>query len=144
MNNIISKPQLRQDWIFDLLLKKPTITFLECFREYEVTFSKTEQTFSKDWKIAKGKQGDHLKAIQSKKLEVMTDLELKTAEDGILDKMATLRILSDIIKSDTEATGDKIRAVDVSNRMQGFYELDNEQNKAQQLIWVENKNYKTD
>lgn len=141
---IQSKPQVRQQWILEKLMQEPTVTFLNLFREYEVKFTKTQQTFSKDWKIAKEQHSEHQKTIIEKKMDTITDLELKATEQGILDKLGNMKILSEIIQSTGEQTADRIRAVDVLNRMQGNYSADNEQSSAKTLVWVENKNYKTD
>ncbi|WP_312084462.1 hypothetical protein [Epilithonimonas hominis] len=141
---IQSKPQVRQQWILEKLMVEPTVTFLNLFREYEVKFSKTEQTFSKDWKIAKEQHSEYQKTIIEKKMDAITDLELKATEQGILDKLGNMKILSEIIQDTGEQTADRIRAVDVLNRMQGNYSIDNEQSSAKTIVWNEIKNYKTD
>lgn len=141
---IQSKPQVRQQWILEKLMQEPTVTFLNLFREYEVKFTKTQQTFSKDWKKAKESHSEYQKTIIEKKMDTITDLELKATEQGILDKLGNMKILSEIIQSAGEQTADRIRAVDVLNRMQGNYSADNEQSAVKTLVWNEIKNYKND
>lgn len=138
---IQSKPQVRQQWILEKLMQDPTFTFLNLFREYEVKFTKTQQTFSKDWKIAKEQHSTHQKTLIDKKMDSITDLELKAVEQGILDKLGNMKILSEIIKNGEEQTADRIRAIDVLNRMQGNYSADNEQSASKTLIWNEIKKY---
>ena len=49
MNNT---PKNRQQWMLEELKKSPLLSFGEMFSKYSAKFSKTEKTFSKDWKQA--------------------------------------------------------------------------------------------
>lgn len=142
MNQKILKPsEAREQWVFDELIKNPALGFVECFGNYGVKFGKSEPTFRNEWKQAKERHLQYITDMNAKKMEVITKTELKAAEMGILDKLGNMKILSEIITNQEEQTADRIRAVDVLNRMQGNYAADNEQSANKTVIWNEIKKY---
>ena len=142
MEQKILKPrEAREQWIFEELTKNPALGFVECFGNYGAMFGKSEPTFRNEWKQAKQRHSKHITAINEQKLDVITQTELKATEMGILDKLGNMKILSEIITNKEEQTADRIRAVDVLNRMQGNYSADNEQSASKTIIWNEIKKY---
>jgi hypothetical protein len=89
----MSKPAERQQWILEQLEQQPLLTFGDCFSRYSVKFSKTQRTFSKDWKTAKAKQ-DELQAAKAKAIEAeIVQGAVQAVKKGIGDKTDRLLIL---------------------------------------------------
>ena len=57
----------------------------------------------------------------SKVLARLTELRQELATPAIMSAQKRLEWLTGIIQSEDEATGDKLRAVDIMNKMQGEY-----------------------
>ena len=57
----------------------------------------------------------------SKVLARLTELRQELATPAIMSAQKRLEWLTGVIQSDDESTGDKLRAVDIMNKMQGEY-----------------------
>lgn len=82
MNN----PQNRQQWIYEQLETDGGLTFSECFSRYLVKFSKTEQTFSKDWNKAQQRYRELQQAKERAITEAMVGEAVKAAQNGLKSK----------------------------------------------------------
>ncbi len=126
MNN----SKTRQQWIYDLLIGEPTLSFGDCFSKYSAKFSKSQKTFSKDWKIARQRFSEYQKTIESEKLKVSIETEKEAVKKNILTKHACMEILSKIakgvaIKVDNKTvmpkTIDRIKAISELAKYEGWY-----------------------
>jgi sulfate adenylyltransferase subunit 1 (EFTu-like GTPase family) len=91
MNN----PATRQEWILEQLTERPTLSFGDCFSEYLVKYSKTEQTFAKDWNNSKERHTERQQAINAAKEVAIIKEEVKAAKNGLKSKHERLMILQD-------------------------------------------------
>lgn len=88
MNN----PKTRQEWILDELRTQPTISFSEVFSKYSVEFSKSEKTFSKDWKVAVAQLQDYQNALKKEKEAISIKEDVKLFKEGLKTKSERLLI----------------------------------------------------
>lgn len=112
MNN----PATRQEWILEQLTERPTLSFGECFSEYLVKYSKTEQTFAKDWNKATEQHRERQQAINAAKEAAIISKEVEAAKNGLKSKHERLINLQD----QAEATLNELKAGKVKEtKMQG-------------------------
>jgi len=82
----MNTPTARQQWIFEQLESNDGLTFGECFSKYLVKYSKTEQTFAKDWNKATIRH----KALQQAKEKAISDTmvgeAVQAAQNGLKSK----------------------------------------------------------
>lgn len=91
-------PKNRQQWILEELKKSPLLSFGECFSKYSVKFSKSEKTFSKDWKKAKSGLETYQKKANEAKERVSIELEKKAVKQGLKTKFDRLIILQNQVE----------------------------------------------
>ena len=85
-----NSPKERQQWIQDELRLNPVLSFKDCFSKYLVRFSKTEVTFSKDWKTAQTTHKDYQTKLNNAKDEVSIGMELESLKSGLKSKLDRL------------------------------------------------------
>ena len=88
MNN----PKIRQAWIHGELLALPNQSYSEVFRNYSVKFSKSEKTFSKDWKAANVVIEKYRETLQKEKEAISIKEDVKLFKEGLKTKAERLLI----------------------------------------------------
>ena len=88
MNN----PKIRQAWIHGELLALPNQSYSEVFRNYSVKFSKSEKTFSKDWKAANVVIEKYRETLQKEKEAISIKEDVKLFKEGLKTKSERLLI----------------------------------------------------
>jgi predicted CopG family antitoxin len=104
MNN----PKQRQQWIYEELVKLPNTSFSDLFSIYYEKFSKSEVTFSKDWKKATEKIKQYQQAINNAKLEQSIETEKEAVKRNILTKLEAMEILTEIAQGKAKKIDGKI------------------------------------
>lgn len=94
---MLNTPKHRQAWILEALKKEPLLSFGECFSKYLAKFSKTEQTFSKDWKKAKVELKAYQNKLQAEKERVSIATEVEAVKQGLKTKIDRLFILQNLV-----------------------------------------------
>lgn len=92
-----NNPKERQQWIMDELKLNPILSFKDCFSKYLVMFSKTEVTFSKDWKTTQATHKDYQTKLNNAKDEVRIGMELESLKSGLKSKLDRLMFYQDQI-----------------------------------------------
>ncbi len=132
MNN----PKSRQQWVYDLLISEPTLSYGDCFTKYSLNFTKTKRTFAKDWKQAQARLKEYQKTINEEKLSECIEQEKKAVKRKILDKLGLMEFLSSVITDEGEKTNERIKAVGELCKMRGYYEPEKvEQTETQKIIF---------
>lgn len=88
MNN----PKTRQAWIHGELLTLPNQSYSEVFRNYSVKFSKSEKTFSKDWKAANVVIQKYRETLEKEKQSICLKEDVKLFKEGLKTKSERLLI----------------------------------------------------
>ncbi len=121
----MEKPQVRQDYLFDVLRSEPSLSFGTGFSRYLVKFGNLSQvTFNKDWKKAQARLKEYRQTLNAEKLRESIKHEKEAVKRKILDKLDALELLSEIITNENNTTSERINAVKELAKMQGFYEPD--------------------
>ena len=112
---IMNTPKGRQDWIYEKLMKDPTLNFVSCFSIFNEKFSKTEQTFNKDWKKAVSRYKEYQKGAQKLKEEVRIEQEKESAKNGLKSKLERVLLLQEqvdaVVEQIAEGTTSDLRFV---------------------------------
>lgn len=119
MNN----PKSRQEWIFDLLISEPTLSNGDCFTRYLQKFTKSRQTFQKDWNKAQERFKEYIKAVNKAKLEESIKLEKESLKRDILSKHQAMEILTKIAKGNAARFEGKVSIPSASERTKAISEL---------------------
>ncbi len=119
MNN----PKSRQQWIYDLLISEPTLSYMEGCRKYAVKYRKSESTFKKDWKQAQARLKEYQKTINDEKLKESIKQEKQAVKRNILSKHDAMEILTTIAKGTASKVDDKIIIPTASERTKAIAEL---------------------
>ncbi len=90
-------PKSRQQWIYDLLISEPTLSFAKVFSEYSVKFSKSEKTFSKDWKQAQARFTEYQNKVNKEKEKISIQEETKAVKKGLKVKFDRLMNLQNLV-----------------------------------------------
>lgn len=90
-------PKERQEWIYEQLMEQPNTSFGECFSKYVGIFSKTEQTFSKDWVKAKTRYTQYLIKANKAKDDARIGQEIEAIKIGIKTKVERTLILQNLV-----------------------------------------------
>lgn len=103
MNN----PKTRQQWVYDLLKKEPTISYTDCYAKYSPVFAKTRKTFDGDW----NKATERFKAYQKKANEAKELASIEAEKEAVKNglKSRTDRILylqNEIERMEAQLRGD--------------------------------------
>lgn len=93
MNN----PKTRQKWILDQLKENPLTGFKEMFSVYFEKFSKSEVTFSKDWKKATERLREYQEAINAARMEASIKAETELVKRGLKTKIERLLVLQNLV-----------------------------------------------
>lgn len=112
MNN----PKIRQSWIHGELLALPNQSYSEVFRNYSVKFSKSEKTFSKDWKAANVVIEKYRETLQKVKEAISIKEDTKLFKEGLKTKSERLLIYQKQI-NDIEAELELGTTEDVKSSM---------------------------
>lgn len=97
---IVHNAQFRQQWLFDLRVKDPSLSWTECHRKWKVKFSEyTEVTYNKDWKKVLPKFNKLQAEIQEAKQKAIITESVKIAKKDIKQKYDRIIILQDIVDS---------------------------------------------
>ena len=99
----MNTPATRQQWIFEQLESNDALTFGACFSKYLVKYSKTEQTFAKDWNKAALRH----KALQQAKEKAIADTmvgeAVQAAQNGLKSKYERMaRLQTEIERMEAE------------------------------------------
>ncbi|MBS9780143.1 MAG: hypothetical protein KGV51_05890 [Moraxellaceae bacterium] len=127
MNN----PKTRQQWIYDLLAKQPTLSYAPVFANYKKKWAKSKTTFDKDWKKAQERFKDFQQKINDEKLKQQIKLEKQAVKRDILDKFEAMELLTQIArgvvteiedKTTIPTTADRMKAISELAKFEGWYE----------------------
>lgn len=90
----LNKTKIRQDFIFDELVKNSGLSFSQMFTRYSENFSNfSEKTFSSDWKKANSRFEEHRQNLNQMKSEEIIKTEIETIKQGLKTKTERLLIL---------------------------------------------------
>lgn len=89
-------PKQRQQWIYDELVKVPTLSYSVMFGNYSVMFGLSDKTFDKDWKKANESLKQYQETINKAKVKASINEEVKSLKKAILSKHEALEILTEI------------------------------------------------
>ena len=94
---MLNNPKNRQQWILDSL-KKDDLSFSDCFSQYLAKFSKSEVTFSKDWKKVNETYTNYRIKADKAKEDAMIKDELKDLKNSIKTRTQRLKFYQDEIE----------------------------------------------
>ncbi len=117
----MNTPKARQQWIYNLLVKKPTLSYGDCCAEFSLKFAKTKRTFDKDWKTATKKFKEYQKIIEQEKLKASIEAEKEAVKKDILTKQDAMEVLTEIAKSTTNSNTDRIKAISELAKYNGWH-----------------------
>ena len=81
----MTKPEQRQEWIFELL-KLEAIDYTKTFGKYAEAFGKSEKTFDSDWLKAKERFKSYRSDVNKAKNDASIKLEIQTLKQGLKSK----------------------------------------------------------
>ncbi len=119
MNN----PKSRQQWIYDLLISEPTLSYVNGLAKYRQKWAKSKTTFDKDWKQAQARLKEYQKTINDEKLKESIKQEKQAVKRNILNKHDAMEILTTIAKGTASKVDDKIIIPTASERTKAIAEL---------------------
>ena len=96
----LNKTKIRQDFIFDELVKNSGLSFSQMFTRYSEKFSNSEnfsnfseKTFSLDWKKANSRFEQHRQTLNQLKSDEIIKTEIESIKQGIKTKKERVLIL---------------------------------------------------
>ncbi len=124
----MNTPKDRQQWIYDLLIREPTLSFTDGFTKYLLNFTNSKGkalskvTFTKDWKQAQALLKEYQRTINDEKLKESIKQEKKAVKRNILSKHDAMEILTTIAKNAFGKENDRIKAIAELSKFEGWYE----------------------
>lgn len=113
----MSNPATRQQWILDELKFNPMLSFVECFSKYFEKFSKSEVTFSKDWKVSSETHKDYQIKANKAKEEASIQIEVESLKNGIKTKSERVLILQNEVDASLEELNDPEATLNVFQKV---------------------------
>lgn len=89
-------PKYRQQWIFDLL-KSENLSYTDMFSRHSLNFTKSKQTFNKDWKVAVEMMEDYQNRANKAKDDASIAVEVKAVKRGLKTKLDRVMFYQDQI-----------------------------------------------
>ena len=93
MNN----PKERQQWIYEELIKAPTLSYSVMFGKYSEVFGLSDKTFDKDWKKANESLKQYQEQVNNAKVKASINEEVKAVKIGLKSKIDRLLILQKLV-----------------------------------------------
>lgn len=100
-------------------LEKGNVSFEKVFTLFYTKFHLTRKTFSKYWKLANRTYSERLQSIKEQKEAIILESAKEAAKERIATAEDKRRKLWDLVLNDKTKPGDKIRAINELNRMDG-------------------------
>ncbi len=119
MNN----PKTRQQWIYDLLISKPSLSYVDGLAKYGQKWAKSKTTFDKDWKKAQVRLKEYQKTINDEKLKESIKQEKEAVKRNILSKHDAMEVLSNLARGVASKIEDKVVIPNANDRIKAIAEL---------------------
>lgn len=94
MNN----PKTRQQWIYEVLKKEPTISYTDCYAKYSPVFAKTRKTFDGDWNKANVRFVAYQKKANAAKEVASIEREKDAVKQGLKSKLERVMFLQNEVE----------------------------------------------